>query len=70
MGFCGVHPLCDSQPLIVLRMPNDEKFWKEIMNGKLQKYYLGSVLPELCCSWYPLTEKVQPAQDIEPLLQT
>ena len=60
----------DSQPLIVLRIPYDEKFWKEVMHGKLQKYYLGSMLPELCRPRYPSTKKVRPIQDIEPLLQT
>ena len=60
----------DSQPLIVLRIPYDEKFWNEVMHGKLQKYYLGSMLPELCRPRYPSTKKVRPIQDIEPLLQT
>jgi len=59
----------DSQVLTIHRTLYDDKFWKEAMYEKLQKFYLGSMLPELCRPRYPSTKQIRPTIDIEPLLR-
>ena len=34
-----------------------------------QKFYVGSMLPELCRPRYPSTKKIRPMIDIEPTLR-